>query len=88
MVEKHYGHLAPSFITEAIRARAAVFGLWRGSVLDAKLREPRPLRAVATLCCCFATLHRIKADALFSVLTRASYSEQSGSDPSWGEVRL
>jgi hypothetical protein len=26
MVEKHYGHLAPSYITEAIRAGAPRFG--------------------------------------------------------------
>ena len=26
MVEKHYGHLAPSYIAEAIRARAPRFG--------------------------------------------------------------
>jgi len=33
MVEKHYGHLAPSFITEAIRANAPKFG----SVPDKKV---------------------------------------------------
>ena len=27
MVEKHYGHLAPSFIAEAIRAGAPVYGI-------------------------------------------------------------
>jgi hypothetical protein len=27
MVEHHYGHLAPSFITEAIRAGAPVYGI-------------------------------------------------------------
>jgi hypothetical protein len=27
MVEKHYGHLAPSFITEAIRASAPRYGV-------------------------------------------------------------
>jgi hypothetical protein len=26
MVEKHYGHLAPSFVAEAIRAGAPKFG--------------------------------------------------------------
>ena len=26
MVEKHYGHLAPSYIVDAIRARAPKFG--------------------------------------------------------------
>jgi integrase len=27
MVERHYGHLAPSFITDAIRAHAPRFGI-------------------------------------------------------------
>ena len=27
MVEKHYGHLAPSFVVEAIRAHAPKFGI-------------------------------------------------------------
>ena len=27
MVEHHYGHMAPSFITEAIRAGAPVYGI-------------------------------------------------------------
>jgi hypothetical protein len=27
MVEKHYGHLAPSYITDAIRAGAPRFGI-------------------------------------------------------------
>jgi len=35
MVEKHYGHLAPSFITEAIRA-----GAQRGNVKDDKRVVP------------------------------------------------
>jgi len=30
MVEKHYGHLAPSFITEAIRANAPRYGIAEG----------------------------------------------------------
>ena len=30
MVEKHYGHLAPSFITDAIRAGAPRYGIEAG----------------------------------------------------------
>jgi hypothetical protein len=44
MIERHYGHLAPSFVAEAIRANAPQFGFrpdgavtplrrrWRGAV--------------------------------------------------------
>jgi hypothetical protein len=32
MVERHYGHLAPSYIADAIRAGAPRFGLERGNV--------------------------------------------------------
>jgi hypothetical protein len=32
MVEKHYGHLAPSYIADAIRAAAPKFGLPEGNV--------------------------------------------------------
>jgi len=31
MVEKHYGHLAPSFITEAIHAGAPRYGIKAGN---------------------------------------------------------
>jgi hypothetical protein len=31
MVEKHYGHLAPSFITESIHQHAPRYGLKAGS---------------------------------------------------------
>jgi hypothetical protein len=33
MVEKHYGHLAPSYITDAIRAGAPRFGMIESSGL-------------------------------------------------------
>jgi integrase len=33
MVEKHYGHLAPDFVNEAIRAGAPRFGLEPGNVI-------------------------------------------------------
>jgi integrase len=33
MVEKHYGHLAPSFIADAIRAGAPKFGFEPGNII-------------------------------------------------------
>ena len=35
MVEKHYGHLAPSYIADAIRAHAPRFGMESGSNVKA-----------------------------------------------------
>jgi hypothetical protein len=32
MVEKHYGHLAPSYVADAIRAAVPRFGLTRSNV--------------------------------------------------------
>ena len=32
MIEKHYGHLAPSFVVDAIRAGAPTFGIKPGNV--------------------------------------------------------
>ena len=31
MIEKHYGHLAPSFVVDAIRAGAPIFGISPGN---------------------------------------------------------
>ena len=33
MVEKHYGHLAPSYVAEAVRKHAPVFGVAAGNVV-------------------------------------------------------
>jgi hypothetical protein len=33
MVERHYGHLAPSYIADAIRAGAPTFGIEPGNVV-------------------------------------------------------
>jgi integrase len=38
MVEKHYGHLAPSFISDAVRAHAPRFGIPPGNNVK-KLRR-------------------------------------------------
>lgn len=38
MVEKHYGHLAPSFIVDAVRDNAPSFGV----AGEAKIRKLRP----------------------------------------------
>ena len=43
MVEKHYGHLAPSYVADAIRAAAPKFGIKPGKVvsLAARVRAPQ-----------------------------------------------
>jgi integrase len=44
MVEKHYGHLAPSFIADAIRAGAPRFGITATNVAAISLRSGRKAR--------------------------------------------
>ena len=44
MVEKHYGHLAPSFIMEAIRAGAPRFGAATSNLVS--LRSGKPGRKI------------------------------------------
>ena len=46
MIEKHYGHLAPSFVVDAIRAGAPTFGLSRGT----SKRCDKPVGADAHTC--------------------------------------
>jgi integrase len=42
MVEKHYGHLAPSYISDAVRAHAPRFGITSNSSVQKFLRtEPK-----------------------------------------------
>lgn len=41
MVEKHYGHLAPSYIADAIRAAAPRFGAEEGIVTTLRVKEQR-----------------------------------------------
>ena len=49
MVEKHYGHLAPSYIADAIRAGAPRFGMVESSGLTAEsLPKSRPPAKTAT----------------------------------------
>jgi hypothetical protein len=38
MVEKHYGHLAPSHVADEIRAKLPSFGV----VIEGKVRKLRP----------------------------------------------
>jgi hypothetical protein len=42
MVEKHYGHLAPSYVADAIRAAAPKFGIKPGKVVSLAARARAP----------------------------------------------
>jgi integrase len=44
MVEKHYGHLAPSYISDAVRAHAPRFGAADDSTIKKLERKARSVR--------------------------------------------